>query len=207
MAAVQSAVHGARYSSWTVIADAERGADKKSRWLCKCDCGTERVNHASNIVRGLSKSCGCVNKQRLADARRTHGMTESATYSSWTSMLTRCENPHSKSFKNYGGRGIKVCERWKSFENFLADMGKKPANCMSIDRLNVDGDYEPGNCEWSTPTKQARNKRNTKLTEQIVEDLRSGRLTAAEVVAATGCSYAAASHAKTGRNWKNGSAA
>ena len=205
MASTRSAVPGARFSAWTVIADAEHGANWQPRWLCKCDCGTERVNYATNIFRGLSKSCGCAKKNRLGDAKRTHGMTGTPTYSSWVSMFTRCENPNSKSFLNYGGRGIKVCERWKSFENFFADMGEKPVKGMSIDRLDVNGNYEPGNCEWSTPTKQARNTRKTRLTPSIVADLRSGRSSISEIVAATGCSQATASHARTGRNWKDGS--
>lgn len=116
-------------------------------------------------------------------------------------MLNRCNNPRNSAYENYGGRGIKVCDRWNSFENFLSDMGEKREKGMSIERVDVNGNYEPRNCIWADPKTQARNTRRTKLDAKIVGALRRGDATVDEVVSATGCSRATAMHAKSGRNW------
>lgn len=93
-----------------------------------------------------------------------HGMSETRIHYCWMAMRSRCERPTNHAYANYGGRGIKVCERWQTFENFLADMGPMP-DSMELDRINVNGDYEPGNCRWATPRDQSRNKRNNLLIE------------------------------------------
>jgi len=93
---------------------------------------------------------------------QTHGMSSSPEYRAWRTMISRCKNPNASAYKNYGGRGISVCQRWvESFENFLSDMGRRPSG-LSIDRINNDGNYEPGNCRWATRTEQARNSRMAK---------------------------------------------
>lgn len=139
------------------------------KWLFVCDCGAEKLIFANNVKRGLTKSCGCLNK-KLSGARgkqlcSTHGMSKTSEYKIWQGMRQRCENENDKDFPNYGGRGIRVCDRWGSFENFLADMGPRPAG-MSIDRKKVDGNYSPSNCRWATPTTQNRNRRDNLLVER-----------------------------------------
>ena len=128
-------------------------ARKPQRWVCKCDCGnrvelTDRV-----ILGGKTKSCGCDHHWK------THGQSDTVEYQTWRSMLKRCENPKYHNYRLYGGRGVKVCERWHQFENFFADMGPRPSDKHSIDRINNDGNYEPGNCRWATWSEQRLNQR------------------------------------------------
>lgn len=128
--------------------------------IAKCECGTEIQTAPSSLERGATQSCGCL--------KTTHGhakgSTLSPTYISWSLMLGRCNNPNNERHERYGGRGIKVCERWHVFQNFLEDMGKRPAG-LSIDRINNDGDYEPGNCRWATTAEQLRNRSVSLLVE------------------------------------------
>lgn len=124
-----------------------------------CECGTKKEIEAHAVKSGLVKSCGClaVEKARVLNFR--HGGCGTPEYNSWTAMRQRCNNPNTNSYKNYGARGIKVCERWNTFAQFFADMGQKPSERHSLDRINVYGDYEPSNCRWATPEEQARNQR------------------------------------------------
>jgi hypothetical protein len=130
-------------------------------WLCLCDCGTEKNLPSRDLVAGKIRSCGCQHEALKNVGRVTHGMSKrNRTYRIWAAMLTRCRNPKTANWGNYGGRGISVCDRWFAFENFLADMGYAPDD-RSIDRVNNDGDYEPSNCRWATRSEQARNTRRT----------------------------------------------
>lgn len=194
---------GQRFGAWVVIGSAQPGANWAARWACKCDCGSQKDVFAANLRRGLSTSCGCLSAAKTSARSRTHGMTGTPTYRTWESMLNRCNNPRNSSHVNYGGRGIKVCDRWASFENFLSDMGEKPEKGMSIERLDVNGNYEPGNCIWADPKTQARNTRRTRLSAELVGALRRGDVTVDEAVSSTGCSRATAMHAKNGRNWED----
>lgn len=128
--------------------------------LCQCECGKQVIDVFSKVKRGDIKSCGCLREERKVEAKTTHGMTNSPTYKIWTCMRNRCNNPNAANYYLYGGRGIKVCDRWNnSFESFLEDMGEKPIG-FSIDRKNPNCDYEPANCRWVSPRQQARNRRN-----------------------------------------------
>lgn len=132
-------------------------------WLCRCDCGEERTVGGSPLRQGKSLSCGCLNRERVSEANGTHRMSSTPTWRSWRSMHLRCENPKATGYDRYGGRGVTVCERWRSFEAFLEDMGERPVG-TSIDRFpNRDGNYDPGNCRWATALEQASNKDNLRL--------------------------------------------
>lgn len=132
------------------------------KWMCLCDCGNEVAVRRNNLSSGDAMSCGCLQVSLASTLHRKHGMIKTKLYGVWSSMIQRCENPKAEKYKIYGARGIKVCDRWHSFENFYYDMGDKPSPNHSIDRKDNDGDYEPSNCQWSTATEQQRNTRNTK---------------------------------------------
>jgi hypothetical protein len=157
---------GQRYTRLTVIDRAQNrgGKDQNARWVCKCDCGETVTAYGQDLKRGKVKSCGCLNDERIAvlgHGNKTHGMTNTRAYRIWCGMLSRCNNPRSQQWAYYGGRGIKVCERWQKFENFLSDMGY-PEDGMSLDRVDGDGDYSPQNCRWATKTEQSANRRNVR---------------------------------------------
>jgi len=137
----------------------------KSLWLCRCDCGQEIRATTRNIKSGNTRSCGCLHRERNGDTHRTHGMSQTLTYAVWLSMRARCKNESLSSYRNYGGRGIKVCDRWaSSFEAFLSDMGEAQDG-KSLDRIDVDGDYSPENCRWADAVTQQNNKRNSVFIE------------------------------------------
>jgi len=143
---------GKRYGLLTVIKEAQR-IKGHAMLTCECDCGNVKTFRVAHLEQGVSKSCGC----RI----RKHGMHKTITYKSWSGMLHRCNCKSASSYARYGGRGIKVCNRWKSFSRFIKDMGKRPNPSYSLDRINVNGNYEPNNCRWVKNDIQQNNKCNT----------------------------------------------
>jgi hypothetical protein len=143
----------------TVLGRGASAAGWKAAWQCRCICGKE-LTVSGDKLRGGQYSCGCTRY-----ATRVHGMSKTKAHNTWVRMRGRCLNPSNRAYKHYGGRGIKVCDRWlNSFENFLADMGEpKPGD--SIEREDVNGDYTPENCKWIPMAEQARNKRNVRLVD------------------------------------------
>ena len=138
---------------------------KQVTWVCRCDCGNIVTVQRGSLRAGNTASCGCLYTDAGAK-RRTSRYENRSEYVTWGLMKSRCTNPNNPEWKNYGARGISVCPQWgKSFSVFLADMGKKPSPSHSIDRIDVDGDYEPDNCRWATTYEQARNRRNNRIIE------------------------------------------
>jgi len=146
---------------------------RADRWLrCVCECGNSGEYQLRKVVSGHTSSCGCLVHDTVKVLHLKHGETKdgvvSAEYEIWTGIIDRCCNPKHSAFHHYGGRGIRMCNRWRnSFEAFLHDMGRRPSGRHSIDRINVDGDYEPGNCRWATIKEQ---RRNTRVNRRITID-------------------------------------
>lgn len=158
---------GDRFGYLVVTGEAPKvSTSRERRWECFCDCGTTTVAFMGNLTRGRTRSCGCSLKNSAISSRlQTHGHNRpnmrTPEYTAWSSMWTRCTNPKDGSFKYYGERGISIAPEWKSFEQFLSDMGKRPSPKHSVERKNVNSGYSALNCYWGTIREQCLNKRNT----------------------------------------------
>lgn len=151
---------GSVFGRLTVLEEFRNKGSRIRRLRCLCSCGKESTPELKSVVKGTSKSCGCYQAELAGFACRTHGLSDLPEHAVWEGVLARCNNHNSASYHNYGGRGIEVCDRWYSFQSFYEDMGPRPSPQHSIDRINNDGNYEPGNCRWSTWSEQGRNRRS-----------------------------------------------
>lgn len=140
---------------------------KRGVWnLYECRCGEQFIQIRARVKDGSIVSCGCVHRAKILSGNnnRSHGLSKTPTYATWAGIKDRCRRKNSKNWEDYGGRGVRVCERWDKFENFLQDMGERPPN-KSIDRIDNNRGYYPDNCRWATPTEQANNKTTTRWVE------------------------------------------
>lgn len=192
---------GDKFGKWTVTS---KGFKKPNRhqiyYSVICECG--KISAQIGTVLNRGKTTGC-----YSCANTKHGMINTAVYKTWADMKNRCYNPNVSEYPNYGGRGIKVCERWHKFENFYADMKDKPIN-RTLDRINNNGNYEPGNCRWSTNSEQQQNRRVTRLTKEMVYNLRVLKkqfpnLSWPELARKANCSSSTVRSAVIGKTWKN----
>ena len=153
---------GKRFGRLTVISYAGSNKFKAATWSCVCDCGNKTIVAGCSLANKDTQSCGCLLKEARKRVKNvTHGLIDHPMYESWHGMKQRCFNVNNKDYKHYGARGITICERWLLFKNFYDDMIISWQKGLSIDRINVNGNYKPSNCRWATAKEQARNKRKT----------------------------------------------
>lgn len=153
---------GQRFGRLTAIEFAGRGVRGVALWTARCDCGTTIIANAASLKNKSKMSCGCLRSENgiwRGSINGTHRMSKTPEYAAWHNMRDRCLNETATRFHDYGGRGITICERWNEFENFYADMGPRPSQKHSLDRIDNEGNYEPSNCKWSTSRQQAFNRR------------------------------------------------
>ncbi len=173
---------GARYTKLVTVRPDETGAKRVKSWLCRCDCGGEKVVLAHRLRNGEVGSCGCLANRGPIQ----HGRAATPEYRSWRGAKDRCFNPNNKAYAYYGGRGISVAEEWKeSFEAFFEHMGLRPSPQHSLDRIDGDGDYRPGNCRWATRKQQNNNRRDANRYVMVGET----RMTVSEAAELTGINF------------------
>ena len=173
------------------------------KWICKCNCGNISKVQGGNLKSKSIVSCGCY----IQEVRTTHGKSNILEYKIWQGILDRCNNSNCKNYFHYGGRGITVCERWKnSFENFYKDMGPRPSDKYSIDRIDNNGNYQPSNCKWSSRKDQARNTRKNVIesleqAEEIRTKYKTGKYTQQELSKMYSCSYVNMNNIINNKRW------
>src|SRR6266487_1181524 len=160
-------ISGSKFGRLTAIRIAAKNKQGTYRWLCKCDCGNEAIVKVASLMDGNTNSCGCLLSESMSKRKTKHNACNTPEYDAWQNMKSRCYDKNRKQYKDYGGRGILVCERWlNSFENFISDMGIKPSAKHSLDRFpDKNGNYEPANCRWANFYEQSRNTRKSRWLE------------------------------------------
>lgn len=155
---------GKKFGRLFVVSEHGKVRKKGLSWECICDCGNKKIAHGDDLKSGYTSSCGCLQKESTIARFKTHGMTDTKTYRAWEDMKKRCYKKNNKRYKTYGERGITVCDRWHNFNNFLNDMGICKEG-LSIERIDNNKGYEPGNCKWATFQEQMRNTTRTRNIE------------------------------------------
>ena len=157
---------GEKFGRLTIIRFLGKDSNKHFIWLCRCDCGVEKTIIGQLLRNGKTKSCGCLRSELSAIKSTTHGQSKTNEYKAWKKMIGRCFCKTDKHYKDYGGRGISVCDRWRdSYMNFISDMGQKPSPKHSVGRINNEGDYCPENCRWENQFQQMSNTRHNRFIE------------------------------------------
>lgn len=158
-------ITGNKYNRWTVLHKSENKSNRgRWLWVCQCDCGAIREIEANSLKSGNSKSCGCWKRERTSEIKGTHRQSGTRLFNIWCGARKRCENPNSSIYKNYGGRGIQVCKEWQTFEPFYNwAIANGYSEKLSLDRINVNGNYEPSNCRWVTQKQQCNNTRRCRF--------------------------------------------
>ena len=157
-------ITGENFGRLTASHVAGRNKHNQLLWHCTCECGNETVVLGFLLRQGQTQSCGCLQRETIAQVNLSHGMARKPIYRIWWSMMQRCYDKNGHAYDRYGGRGVSVCERWQDFTNFYADMGDRPEG-MSLERIDNDGDYSPENVIWADAKTQARNRRSTVYLE------------------------------------------
>ena len=198
---------GRRFGHLTAREEASN-AEGRTQWRCTCDCGGEKIAKTGNLVTGKTTSCGCLKREAYAKFSKvniTHGKTKTTEFRIWSRMKERCYLKTHIAYDNYGGRGIKVCAKWRNdFEAFLRDVGPRPSMRHTLDRWpDNDGDYKPSNVRWATSKQQARNTSRTKVTSKVHPLIRrdGGTATQKEIAERYGVSQATVSRILSGESW------